>query len=285
MSAYHVTKALFLPELKFVKQLPSSNKRFKVFLVEKESTREYCPKCATEATTIYDHVISTIRDSPLQNRNILLKIRKRRFLCSGCKSIYREPVRGIRKGFRTTQRFRNHLMRQSSNYMTLDRVARQNKVSDWLVYKTYFEQLDLEIRKFKSPWPKTIGIDEHSFIRNKYGRKDFATVFVDMNNKRVKEVCYGRYPADILESGHIMNIPGRERVKNVVVDLAPTFRSFVESYFPNAKITADKFHVLKLLTPAIMKYKKEVIGKLQNKPFKTILLKKARTFNIMRKKF
>ncbi len=160
--------------------------------------------------------------------------------------------------------------------MTLDRVAKQNKVSDWLVYKTYFEQLDLEIRKYKSPWPKTIGIDEHSFARNKYGRKDFVTVFVDMNNKRVKEVSYGRYPADILESEHIMKIPGRERVKNVVVDLAPTFRSFVENYFPNAKITADKFHVLKLLTPAIMKYKKEVIGKLQNKPFKTILLKKGK---------
>ena len=35
-------------------------------------------------------------------------------------------------------------------------------------------------------------------------------------------------------------------------------------------------HVLKLLTNSIMKYKKEVIGKLQNKPFKTILLKKGK---------
>ena len=276
MSARHVIKSLFLPELKFIKQIPSPNKQYKTYLLEKEKTREYCPKCATQATTVYDHVIVSARDVPIQNRNIMIKIKKRRYRCSKCKSVFREPINGIRKGFRTTQRFRHHLMKQATDFTNLDRVVYKNHVSDSLLYRTYFEQVELEMRKHQSPWPKTLGIDEHGFRHNEFGRKEFVTVFVDINNKKVREVSQGRYQADILTSEHILKVPGRDRVKNVIIDLSPGFKSFAEDFFPNATITADKFHVLKLLTNSIMKYKKEVIGKLQNKPFKTILLKKGK---------
>ena len=50
-------------------------------------------------------------------------------------------------------------------------------------------------------------------------------------------------------------IPGRERVKNVVLDLSKTYKSFAKNFFPNAKLIADKFHVVRLLNPAINKYR------------------------------
>ena len=52
MSAHHVIKSLFLPELKFIKQIPSPNKQYKTYLLEKEKTREYCPNCATQASAL-----------------------------------------------------------------------------------------------------------------------------------------------------------------------------------------------------------------------------------------
>lgn len=70
-----------------------------------------------------------------------------------------------------------------------------------------------------------------------------------------------------------MQIKGRENVRNVIIDLSPSFRSFSKELFPNAMITADKFHVIKLLTPAIQRYKREVIGSSRKNPFKTLLLK------------
>ena len=78
-------KDLFLPELKFVKLISSPQKRQRIYLMEKVSEFEVCPKCATKAHTIYDHVVVTIRDTPLRSKNIILKIRKRRFLCKSCK--------------------------------------------------------------------------------------------------------------------------------------------------------------------------------------------------------
>lgn len=275
MSVCHVTKSLFFKELKFIKQVTNKRNKFRVFEVEKVSKFEVCPKCAKKCSTIYDHVYVTIRDAPLRGKQIILKIKKRRFKCKNCSAIFREPVDGIRKGFRTTQRFRRHLMFQSSNFETLKRVAIENKCSHWLVYKAYFEQIELETRKLQNPWPKTVGIDEHSFIRNKYGHRDFATIFVNYNNKRVQEVVYGRSPAELYADGNLKKVPGRENVQNVITDLSSGLRSFAREYFPNAIITADKFHVLKLLSGPLQKYKREVIGKSRRNPFKKMLLIRA----------
>ncbi|NBV42804.1 hypothetical protein EBR96_08580 [bacterium] len=48
-------------------------------------------------------------------------------------------------------------------------------------------------------------------------------------------------------------IPGRERVQMVCMDLCPHYRSIVKSIFPNARIVADRFHVIRLLNDAFMK--------------------------------
>lgn len=275
MSAHNVTKSLFLPELKFIKQLRTSRHRDRAFELLKCSSFEVCPKCATKSSSIYDHVYVHIRDVPIRGKQVLNKIKKRRFKCPNCKSIFREPVKGIKKGFRTTERFRRNLMQACSSYETLKQVSKEHYCSQWLVYKCFYEQIELENRKHQTPWPKTVGIDEHSFIRNKFGRKDFTTIFVDYTNKKVREAVYGRSPADLLTSKNLLEIRGRENVKNVIIDLSPGFRSFARDFFPNAKITTDKFHVLKLLSGPLQKYKREVIGKERRNPFKMMLQKRS----------
>jgi transposase len=52
---------------------------------------------------------------------------------------------------------------------------------------------------------------------------------------------------------------GIENVKNVILDLSPTFRSFAEDFFPNARLIADKFHVVKLMHPLIHELRRKVI--------------------------
>ena len=108
MSEKIVTQQLLLPDLRFVKQERVKNIRY--IYCEKVSEFEVCPKCAAKCFTTYDHVNVTIKDAPIRSKNIILKIRKRRFYCKNCKSIFREPVGGIFKRFRTSERFRRHLM-------------------------------------------------------------------------------------------------------------------------------------------------------------------------------
>jgi transposase len=133
------------------------------------------------------------------------------------------------------------------------------------IYERHYRQLELEWRKRKNnPWPKSIGIDEHSFIRNKqYGRREFVTIVVDHNNKRVKELLPCR---DSGQLQHFLNyIPGRENVKNITMDLSSTYRRFAREFFPNADIIADKFHVIRLPN--------RILDVFRNKTFKSKKLK------------
>jgi len=276
MSEKRVTQQLLLPDLRFVKEVII--KKTKTIYCEKVSDFEVCPKCASKCSTIYDHVNVKIQDAPIRTKTVVLIIRKRRFLCKSCKSVFREPVNGIFKYFRTTERLRAHIRWCASRFMNLKDVQKHCRCSAWLVYKAYYQQIELELRKTKNPWPKTIGIDEHSFLRNSRShRVDFVTVFVDYTNRRMKDVVFGKSIGDLLNSS-IREIPEKENVKNVIVDLSPTFRSFAQNYFPNARLIADKFHVVKLMHPLIHELRKNAIEdnqieKRRGNPIVKLLLK------------
>lgn len=276
MSEERLSRYLVLPELKFTKEIIKFKTRY--IYCEKISTFEVCPKCASKCSTIYDHVNVSIKDAPIRNNQVRLIIRKRRFKCKNCSAIFREPVGGIFKRFRTTERLRSHIRWCASKFMNLKEVQKHCHCSAWLVQKAYYQQIELELRKVKNPWPKTIGIDEHSFLRNSRKKNvDFVTVFIDYTNKRMREVVLGKSIADLMNSP-IAAIEGRENVQNVIVDLSPTFKSFAKDFFPKARLIADKFHVVKLMHPLIHELRRKVIEnlgieKMRGNPIVRLLLR------------
>jgi transposase len=272
-----ISKFLSLPEVKITKKRNNDHNVVE-FEAHKTSTFEVCPKCATKSYKVYDRVYVKIKDTPVRDKTIYLKIRKRRFQCPSCKSVFREPVQGIIKGYKSTRRFRSHIRWCASNFSNLKKVRQTCKCSSWMVYKAFYEQLDLEVRKLQYPWPKTIGIDEHSFIRNSKDHfKEFATIVVDFNNNRVREACLGR-SVDDLEKSRLMDVKGRENVKNVVMDMSSPYKKFVKENFPNAIITSDKFHVIKLFNHVLNKVrvdtmKHPVFEKSKRTPMRILYLK------------
>jgi len=83
-------------------------------------------------------------------------------------------------------------------------------------------------------------------------------MIVDFTNKRPMELVEGKTCGDLMaELGHI---PGRENVTSVAVDLCDPYKKIVKDFFLNAKIVADKFHVLRLLNSSIMRRRKEITG-------------------------
>lgn len=97
------------------------------------------------------------------------------------------------------------------------------------------------------------------------------TSFVDNNRKCLRELAPSRFHDEIFKS--IEHIPGRENVTHAVIDMTGTYKNFIENHFPNAKIVIDKFHVIRLIHPAIRKYRKEVTGDKRKNPIRHLLLK------------
>ena len=268
-----LTKFLLLPELELVDFKRNKQKAFE-FHCKTKSEVAYCPHCGLETSRVHDRRVVTIKDAPHGNRPKVLIITKKRFRCAGqgCHKVFTEVVPGISKHAKLTERFQRHILYACDNYANLKGVRKDTRVGNKTIYTRHYKQLELEWRKRKNdPWPKTIGIDEHSFGRNKqFGNREFATIVVDHNNKRVRELIPGRNIAQLHAS--LDYIPGRKNVKNVTMDLSTTYRSFARDFFPNAKIIADKFHVIRLLNTSLNKYRKQITGHKKGMRLRKLLL-------------
>jgi transposase len=269
LSEQKVARFLLLPELKLT-AWKKDRIAASVVQAKKVSDFEVCPKCATVSKVVYDRRIVSVKDAPVRGNSIRLRVKKRRFFCKPCKKPFTEPVQGIGKGHRTTQRYRRAVLWACENFSDLKRVRKAYRCSSGFIYKTLYEQVELQLKsKLNYPWPSTIGIDEHFFTRRR-GRSEFVTVFTDYNNKRLREVAFGKVKGELI--AQIAGINGRENVKNAIIDMSDGYRSLIKEHFPNAKVIADKFHVIRLLTPALNKYRIAVTGDKRKLPVRRLLL-------------
>ncbi|MFL5319925.1 MAG: ISL3 family transposase [Myxococcaceae bacterium] len=240
--------------------------------VEKVSEVEVCPKCATPSRAVYDRRVAVIRDEPIRDKHVRLHVRKRRFSCRPCGKPFTEPVPGIMKGARSTERYKRAVLWACETYSDLKSVRRDFGCSAGFVYTTLYQQLELKRRERLYPWPKIVGIDEHFFRHNEtFGFREFVSVVVDFKGRRLMEVVKGKSGVELEHA--LRDIPGRNNVQYVVMDMSDGYRSFVKQFFPKALIVADKFHVLRLLSPAINRERRLVAGNKQTAPLRRLLLR------------
>src|SRR5690606_16703352 len=121
------------------------------------------------------------------------------------------------------------------------------------------------------PLPEKIGLDEHSIRKPKYKSVKFATIVVDHKGRKVFDLIEGKSKA-ALTIGFAKTL-GKDNVKVVTMDCSETFRSFSQETFPNAMIVADRFHVERLFTRKVNKYRKKVTGDDRKNPINKLLLR------------
>jgi len=121
-------------------------------------------------------------------------------------------------------------------------MGRLKKVAPSTVSRIYSQFTERKARERLSlDCPLILGIDEHTLHK----KKQFATTFCDLGNRRVFDIVPGKSASDL--EGFLSRLNGREKVKMVCIDLCSAFRSLVRRYFPNAILVADRFHVVRLV--------------------------------------
>lgn len=275
MTTESLAQSLVLPELKIIKAVNCTRSGVIELRAVKTSPMEVCPRCATPSYTTYDRRWVRIRDEPVRAKRVVVRIHKRRFDCRTCRKPFTEPVPGIKKGARTTERFKKAILWACERFANLKAVRETYRCSGGFVYDALYTQLELKRRTKVCPWPKIVGIDEHAFRKNKkLGRTEFVSMVVDYNRRRLLEVVEGKTGAQ-LEAG-LNDIQGRDNVRWVVMDMCDAFKSFAKNYFKNASFVADKFHVLRLLNPAIMRKRAEITGNRRSAQLRRLLLRSGK---------
>ena len=271
-------RTLLLPELSLITFRRIPDTRVIEVLAAKRTEVEVCPRCATPTTTGYDRRRVVIRDAPFRDQQVKLLIDKRRLWCKPCRKPFTEPLPGIRKGFRHTERYGRAVLHACETYSDLSNVRRDFKCSAGWLYSALYRHLELRRRTRIYPWPAIVGLDEHRFGRRKpLAPCDFVSMVVDVKNRRLFEVVDGRTIKQLETS--LAHIDGRDNVRFVTLDMSDAYKSFAKRFFPNARLVADKFHVLRLLNPALTQRRIEVTGDRRSMAIRRLLLRNGHSLD------
>ena len=195
MSGSNLTQLILLPKLKLLKAYPGSDsRRFLHYDCEIEEGPKSCPVCSNEKLHIHSYRFVRIKDAPIRGRIPILNIRKKRLRCLACKKVFTEALPGISQRARMTERMHREIMYVCQRFSSLKEVRAHTSCGNSVIYRKYYNELERNLKeKQNTPWPRTIGIDEHSFTRNPQTRRmEFVTSIVDYNNGRIKEVLPSR---------------------------------------------------------------------------------------------
>ena len=175
-------------------------------------------------------------------------------LPNGKTKLIKTPWEGLSNGF--TLLF-EALLVQLCQAMPVNKVAQLTKTSDdklWDMLDRYIDNVR-EHENFENI--EAIGMDETSRAKG----HEYITLFVDLLKRRTIFITEGkdnttvkRFVKDFKEhNGDI------QKIENVSCDMSPAFIKGVTENLPQAEITFDKFHILKIINEAVDSVRKQEV--------------------------
>jgi transposase len=224
------------------------NLRTRTVLVQAVCTAKGpCPHCGAQRLRNKGKFIRQVRHQSIGLRNSVLRIQARKFRCLVCLRYFRQPLPGVLPRHRATQKLKEQVFKLHSQGISQVDLESRFHVSQSTLERYFHEYYWREHQKIlHRDCPSVLGIDEHFFSRG----KRFATTLCDLRKHRVFDVVDGRSQVSL--ASFLEQLPGKEAVKVICMDLSTTYRRIAKHYFPNAKVVADRFHVIRLINHLAM---------------------------------
>jgi transposase len=144
---------------------------------------------------------------------------------------------------------------QEALHQTVRRTAQKEMVGEGLVRRCVTEEIGKRLEaKGARETPEFIGLDEFS-VR---GRRLYHTAICNLVGREVMEVVEGQGQQRVEE--YLDKLAEPERVKAVAMDMHEPFRQAVQMCLPQAKVVADKFHLIRHINGALDKVRNRLQG-------------------------
>lgn len=218
-----------------------------------------CARCNSKSVRKKDSYIRTVHHELIGHRRSLLRFKAYKLYCNECRRYCNQQFPGINKHQRATWRLQASVFHQHTRGVSQKDLSQLFKKGKATIERWYHRQyLEEDRERSNNPCPVVLGIDEHFFSR----KQGYATTLCDLKKHKIFDIVKGRSEPHL--AGYLASLPGKERVKVVCMDLSSTYRSIVKKHFPNARIVADRFHVIRLLQHQCMMTYRELSSKVKS---------------------
>lgn len=206
-----------------------------------------CYGCGRPGCKAYDTVDKTWRHLNFFEHVTYLHARVPRTDCPTC-GIGIVSVPWAREGSGFTLLFEAFIMVLARD-MPVNAIARLVKEHDTRLWRVLRHYVDQARRDRDYSEVTRFGVDETS---SKKGH-NYISVFVDMDTSKVLFATPGKGAGTLEAFKEDLEAHGgkADRIQDASCDMSRAFISGIENTFHNAKITFDKFHVVKILNAAV----------------------------------
>jgi transposase len=202
----------------------------------------FCAHCRGTLLRSKGWVRRTVRHEDWGLRHCVLEVEVPKSQCLSCGRQSRQPLPGILRCQRASEAFQKAIYQQHLDGVNRRRLSRREGIGAATVERYFRRGLQRQFKEWHpTRCPPVLGLDEHFFTR----RQGYATTLCDLRHRKVYDVVLGRSEASL--EAYLQRLEGKAAVRVVCMDLASVYRSVVRKHFPNARIVADRFHVIRII--------------------------------------
>ena len=232
------------------RELRGAQRWLVIDLVPAPDAMRCCDGCGQAVSAIHDQTVRRIRDLPVFQDRVELRVPRLRLACRSCGPRL-QRLEWLDPHCRVTRRLAGSVARLCTVTSVLH-AARWHGI-DWKTAKAIdFRALERTLGPIDLDGVRRIAMDEFAIQK---GHR-YATVLVDVERKRVLWVGRGRSRAEVRPFFELLGPERCAQVQAVAMDMNTAYDLEVRQHCPNARVVYDLFHV-------IAKYGREVIGRVR----------------------
>jgi transposase len=241
--ALNVQDPWFIDRIEFIPE----EKRLDIWIDFFTGSEFVCPVCGISGCKAYDTSEKTWRHLDFFQHKCYLHCRVPRVECEDC-GIHQAKVPWSRKGSGFTL-LMDGLIILMAQKMPVSHIADLLKEHDTRIWRVIEHYVDEARKEEDFSNISSVGIDETSCKKGHH----YISVVADLNTSKVIFLTKGkdssvvdRFKSDFSEHH---GVPAN--IDKTCCDMSPAFINGIEEHFPNAEITFDKFHIMKIVNEAL----------------------------------
>lgn len=217
-----------------------------------------CAYCSGKRLRKKSSYMRQVKHETIGHRLTLLRFKAYKFYCNDCKRYFNQQFEGIGKYQRATERLHYQVFHRHTQGASQQDLSKDFKMGKATIERWYHQRYLLASKEIQNQHcPQVLGIDEHFFSK----KQGYATTLCNLRKHKIFDIVKGKSANDL--RSYLAQLPGKERVKVVCMDLSNSYRQLVQRYFPQAKIVADRFHVIRLMLHQCMQTYQELDPKMK----------------------
>jgi transposase len=224
-----------------------------VIYLQKQESEAACPNCEKLSNKLHQNHWLTVRDLPLGEHQVYLKINRRQLKCKGCGKKFSEEFTFVKKRSHFTERLKHKIIKEIL-CGDIKNVALRNGLSEQEVVTILQEAGENLIYK-KPENLIRLGIDEIAFIK---GQKHYCAVLVDIDKKQVIAILPNRTQEEIRKCLESWGVEVLSQIKEVSIDLFSSYKSLANELMPNAEVVGDRFHIMKQVSDELDRERRKI---------------------------